>query len=369
MAALNDPVPLSQRSTSVVPGLTGADAAAIRADLDRTLAGSSATAYRRDWDAFVQWCDTRGLHPLPASPDLVAGYLAHLGQATYRRRVRRPGREGRGTRVPLRDADHPPPRRRAAAIASSHNRGGYANPLNHPVPRRQLRGLARRGLAAEDVYGQQKRALLTADLRRLLACIPADGLRGARDRCLLLLGYAGGRRRGELATLGVRDVLDEGDQLRIVVHRSKNNQPGAREEYVIRQGSKADTDPVRAFRRWTAELAAALGVGVGDLSGPLFRPVTRHGRLGSPGRTDPHTGLTDHAIARIVKTYAARAGMSHIHYSAHSLRRGFVTQALRNSVPIHKIREASGHASLTSLQRYVAATERDIDPASGHLGL
>ncbi len=314
----------------------------------------------------MQWCDTRGLHPLPASPDLVAGYLAHLGQATYRRRVRGPDGKVEEREFPY---AMPTIRRRAAAIASSHNRGGYANPLNHPVPRRQLRGLARRGLAAEDLYGQQKRALLTADLRRLLACIPADGLRGARDRCLLLLGYAGGRRRGELATLGVRDVLDEGDQLRIVVHRSKNNQPGAREEYVIRQGSKADTDPVRAFRRWTAELAAALGVGVGDLSGPLFRPVTRHGRLGSPGRTDPHTGLTDHAIARIVKTYAARAGMSHIHYSAHSLRRGFVTQALRNSVPIHKIREASGHASLTSLQRYVAATERDIDPASGHLGL
>ena len=123
MAALNNPVPLSQRSTSVVPGLTGADAAVIRADLDRTLAGSSATAYRRDWDAFVQWCDTRGLHPLPASPDLVAGYLAHLGQATHRRRVRGP--DGR---VEEREFPYAMPtiRRRAAAIASTHNRGARA---------------------------------------------------------------------------------------------------------------------------------------------------------------------------------------------------------------------------------------------------
>ena len=148
--------------------------------------------------------------------------------------------------------------------------------------RRQLRGLARRDLDAEDLYGEPKRGLLTADLRRLLAAVPADGLRGARDRCLLLLGYAGGRRRSELAA------------------------------------------------------------------------------------------LTDRAVARIVPHYARTAGLAgpaDTRYAAHSLRRGFITQALRNQVPIHKVREASGHATLTSLQIYIDAAERDIDPASGHLGL
>ncbi|MEO6701489.1 MAG: hypothetical protein ABIP57_08320 [Jatrophihabitantaceae bacterium] len=47
------------------------------------------------------------------------------------------------------------------------------------------------------------------------------------------------------------------------------------------------TCPIRAWRHWVELLATAAGCPVEDLPGhsPAFRPITRHGQLGTP--TDP----------------------------------------------------------------------------------
>jgi Phage integrase, N-terminal SAM-like domain len=38
-------------------------------------------AYRSDWAHFTRWCDGMGATALPASPQTVAGYLAHLADS------------------------------------------------------------------------------------------------------------------------------------------------------------------------------------------------------------------------------------------------------------------------------------------------
>jgi len=43
--------------------------------------------------------------------------------------------------------------------------------------------------------------------------------RGMRDRALLLIGFAGGFRRSELAALDVTDVEDGEDGLKILIRR------------------------------------------------------------------------------------------------------------------------------------------------------
>ena len=35
-------------------------------------------AYANDWGQFVEWCGTRRVFPLPATPETVAGYIADL---------------------------------------------------------------------------------------------------------------------------------------------------------------------------------------------------------------------------------------------------------------------------------------------------
>jgi hypothetical protein len=40
-------------------------------------AGSTIDAYERDWNIFTRWCKERALPPLPATPQIVATFLAH----------------------------------------------------------------------------------------------------------------------------------------------------------------------------------------------------------------------------------------------------------------------------------------------------
>jgi hypothetical protein len=58
-------------------------------------------------------------------------------------------------------------------------------------------------------------------------------------------------------------------------------------------------------------------------TGPVFRPIDRHGRLG-PGR------LSGQAVAAVVKRAALAAGLDPSFFAGHSLRAGHVTQAKRN---------------------------------------
>ncbi len=77
----------------------------------------------------------------------------------------------------------------------------------------------------------------------------------------------------------------------------------------------------RAARALAAWLAAA-----GLTEGPLFRPLSWHGRHGA--------GLSDRSVAEIVKTRAALAGYDPREFGGHSLRSGFVTAAGRQGVSL-----------------------------------
>jgi integrase len=110
--------------------------------------------------------------------------------------------------------------------------------------------------------------------------------RGLRDRALLLIGFAGGFRRSELAALDFADVEDSEDGLKILIRRSKADQEGAGRRLGIPFGSDPRTCPVRAYRKW---IAAA-----GITKGPIFSPLPQpeDGRLrdhGAGGGVDRET--------------------------------------------------------------------------------
>ena len=71
----------------------------------------------------------------------------------------------------------------------------------------------------------QKTAALTADIRTMVDAADA-GTIGARDRALILLGFAGAFRRSELVGLDVDDCAFGKDGLTVTLRRSKTDQAG-----------------------------------------------------------------------------------------------------------------------------------------------
>jgi integrase len=90
----------------------------------------------------------------------------------------------------------------------------------------------------------RKRPVLVADLKRILAQLPAS-LLAQRDRALLLLGFSGAFRRSELVGLNVEDLAETTDGLMVTIRRSKTDQEGEGRKIGIPPGSDPATCPLR----------------------------------------------------------------------------------------------------------------------------
>jgi hypothetical protein len=98
---------------------------------------------------------------------------------------------------------------------------------------------------------------------------------GARDRALVLLGFAGAFRRSRLGALDIIDCAFGKDELTVTLPRSKTDQDGAGRKIGIPYGSNPETCPVRYFKRgssWphyrvAAYSAPSIGTGRGKRAG------------------------------------------------------------------------------------------------------
>jgi integrase len=198
----------------------------------------------------------------------------------------------------------------------------------------------------------QKEAVFAEDLMRMVATLD-HGLRGLRDRAILLIGFAGGLRRSEITGLdcgpdqteegaGWIEFLDQGVLIRV---RGKT---GWR-EVEIGRGSSDLTCPVVALQTWLK---------LGRIAhGPLFRRIARGGKQAGPDR------LTDKHVARLVKRTALAAGVRgdlseaerRQKFSGHSLRAGLATSA---NVDERYVQKHLGHASAEMTRRYQRQRDR-----------
>ena len=154
--------------------------------------------------------------------------------------------------------------------------------------------------------------------------------------------------------MAVDDVGVAAHRLRVQL-RTRADRPWLyRVPIQIPRGSHVETCPVQALRDWYA---------VADVSsGPIFRSVDRHGRIG-------HCPLSERAVGLIIKRAAAQAGLDDGLYSAHSLRAGLVTAAITGGAPERVIAEPTGHRSLAALRRYPVWGRSHDRHAADYLGL
>jgi len=247
---------------------------------------------------------------LPATPQAVALYLAELAGkrkvATVRRRV--------------------------VAITQHHKLLGFPSPTADPIVREILKGIERtHGVAAH------RKTALTAELLKDVLHRLDTSLRGRRDRALLLLTFAGGFRRSEVAALDVADVRFERRGIIVTLRRSKTDQVGSGREVAIPQLRTEAICPVHALREWleAAEISA----------GPIFRTFSIRGEL-QENRIDGRD------VARLVQRLAGRARLEG-DFAAHSLRAGFVTSGAEHGITEASLQNVTGHRSATILRGYV----------------
>lgn len=285
-------------------------------------------AYESDLRAWRSWCDDNDVDPFPASTETLVWWLQSQAAQGYAAATIS---------------------RRLVTIRQAHRRGGFDDPTDSEAVRTVWQGVRRRLGTAQ----RQVKPITIETLRRLVSTCGED-LAGRRDRALLVVGFAGGFRRSEVAALEVADVERHDDGLVVNLRRSKTDQEGAGRRVGLPYGSNPETCPVRTLEAWLE--AAAIE------DGPLFRPVTMHGRLGA-------RALSGRAVAEIVKRRVLAAGLDPTRYSGHSLRAGLVTSAALAGASEITIARQTGHRSMTVLRRYVREADMFRANAAGVVGL
>jgi hypothetical protein len=185
--------------------------------------------------------------------------------------------------------------RRVAAIRYAHKLAHLDTPTDSEAVKATLRGIRRTVGAAKG----RKAPAVAATMRAMVALAP-PGLKGLRDRALLLLGFAGAFRRSELVALDVAYIAETQTGLLVTIRRSKTDQDGEGVTIAITQGDAAC--PARALREW---LDAA-----GIEAGPILRPINKAGTVSGERLTDRSVAVVVGPRGRTLDQFLA-SGSSH----------------------------------------------------------
>lgn len=288
-------------------------------------------AYKRVAEQFATWCAEHDRQAMPADAETFGEFVSHLC-----------------------DLDRSPAtiQQAMAAIRTLHARGGHKDQPPTEFADAVFKGHKR--MRAERGAAPPKEAppISTDSLRAMVDTCDRSTLIGCRDHLILILGFSLMSRRSELAELRVEDITESPDGLDVLIRKSKTDQEAKGTRVAVPRGAFPGTDPVATFRLWRDALANR-----GITSGLLIRSVTKGGKLGRSMGTE--------AINDVVRRRAAQAKLPNAEaYTAHSLRAGGLTSALRAGVPIG-VAARHGRWKETSpvVNKYARAEDRWRDNA------
>ncbi len=186
------------------------------------------------------------------------------------------------------------------------------------------------------------RALPPDEIRALFAVCDADrSSLGPRDAAMLAVLLGCGLRRSEVVGLDLGDVVTSEQALRVLGKGNKE-----RLAYM----------PAGTWERlhfWLDQVRSGV-------PGPLFSRIRRFDTL-----TDER--LTDQAVYHILQVRQGQAGIEKC--APHDLRRTFATAMLDNGEDLITVRDAMGHASVTTTQQYDRRGEERLKVARNKLDL
>lgn len=298
-----------------------------RGHLESAVPKNTRRAYKWAWARFTAWCDHQGRTALPCSTETLTEHVTHL-----------------------RDIEAAPATidQALGVILAEHN-GVHAVLPRTEDARSSLRGYRRQ--LAEDGWTPREATPFTPDtLGQAVAAMDLSTLKGLRDQFLLVLGFMMMARRSELAALTLADVTDGPDGLDVNVRWSKTDKLSRGRLVSIPPQADPALDPVRLFRASRGELGD-------DVHAALLRHFDLRGRLAGPLSA---TGVNYVVRAAVRRAEIPEAGR----YTAHSLRAGGLTDALRRGVPLGiAARHGGWNPESPTVLRYARVADRWRDNA------
>ena len=189
----------------------------------------------------------------------------------------------------------------------------------------------------------------SAELERLLGAASGDDERSLRDKAIMELLFSTGLRVSELCSLDTdldlsRDefsVRGKGDKVRVVFL------------------SPAAKDALRTYLKARKDMEEALFVSVprGEMGGKGGKSEER--AAASRGNRNSPSRLTPRSIELLMKTYAAKAGITK-KVTPHVLRHSFATDLLSNGADIRSVQQLLGHSSINTTQIYTHVTDSHL---------
>jgi integrase len=145
-----------------------------------------------------------------------------------------------------------------------------------------------------------------------------DDLASLRNNALGQLGFFGSFRHSELVGIQMEHITFDPEGMEILLPRSKTDPTGEGQVCAIPYG-KDSLCAVHALKSWLGKAAIH--------SDAIFRSINRHGQVGIEA-------LSADSVNRIIKQLAEDCRLSHAEsYKGHSMRRGFVTSAIKKMSP------------------------------------
>ena len=285
-------------------------------------AANTKRAYQTDLKYYRSWCAETNQVEMPATAATLAAYVSHLADTHKWASINR----------------------KLSAIRKLHE----LNNLDLPTKDRAFRAVMEGIKRTNGVRQKQAPAFKMKELKNILRGIDTTTNAGLRDKCLILLGFAGAYRRSELVSLNIEDVHFSDDGAIISLSKSKTNQYGEAEEKAFFFSPEADFCPIRTLKNWISRLDNA--------TGPLFVRVRKGDKI-------TEERLNDMTVYETVKKYFGER------YSAHSLRASFITIAKINGADDSEIMRQSKHKTSLMIQRYTRIEDIKEHNAATKLGL
>ena len=260
-------------------------------------------AYESDYKDFSLFCSKNNFSSLPADPKILSLYLTHLSQTSKFSTLKR----------------------RIASISVIHKLKGHYIDTKHPIIRENLLGIKR----VKGSSQKSKKPILINDLKMIIDVISKENIREtrkARDKALILIGFAGGFRRSELVALDNDDVEFVREGVKIFVKRSKTDQSGEGMTKAIPNFDNALYCPVLHLQDWMAK---------GKSKNKKIFPIS------------------DKSVALIIKKYTNIGGLDAKKYAGHSLRSGFATSTAETGAEERNIMAMTGHKTTQMVRRYI----------------
>lgn len=200
--------------------------------------------------------------------------------------------------------------------------------------KRGIEGLSPERIELAKVPERHLDLISNTELNRLLSAASGTDEKSLRDKAILELFFSTGLRVSELCSLDAdidlsRDdysIRGKGDKVRVVFL------------------SETAKEAVRSYLKARKDMHEALFVNI---------PVVGKDSKRTPAR------LTPRSIERMIKTYAAKAGITK-KVTPHVLRHSFATDLLSNGADIRSVQQLLGHASINTTQIYTHVTDAHL---------